>query len=80
MFLKTSEEVKSYIDNLNLTENDTLMILVGEKSSNDLELIREYLNNKDIRFLVEYILDYWLKTSVWNMDLSYKDTSPFIYL
>lgn len=64
MFLKTAEEVKNYIDNLSLIENDTLMILVGEKSSNDLEGIREYLNNKDIRFLVEYTLDYWLKTSV----------------
>lgn len=50
MFLKTAEEVKNYIDNLSLIENDTLMILVGEKSSNDLEGIREYLNNKDIRF------------------------------
>jgi len=50
MFLKTLGEVKDYIDNLSLKQGDALMILVGEKSGNDLDGIREYLNSKDIRF------------------------------
>lgn len=50
MYLKSLLELKDYIEKTEIRPTEQLMILVGEKSAEDVNIIIEYLNIKHINF------------------------------
>lgn len=50
MYLKSLVELKEYIEKTEIKETEQLMILVAEKSSEDIGIIIEYLNLKHVNF------------------------------
>lgn len=50
MYIKSLVELKEYIEKTEIKETEQLMILVAEKSSEDVSIIIEYLNIKHINF------------------------------
>ena len=50
MYLNSFDELKNYVDNLEIKAVEELMILVGENSYYDVEILISYLNNKNIKF------------------------------
>ncbi|HHW68193.1 MAG TPA: FIST domain-containing protein [Epulopiscium sp.] len=50
MYLKTINQLQSYVDQLEIKEKDQLMIIVGEQSSKVIYDLISYLNSKNINF------------------------------
>jgi hypothetical protein len=50
LYLNGSKELMGYLQNLKVSQNEELMILVGEKSADSLEDIMSYLNTEGIKF------------------------------
>lgn len=50
MHLKSFPQVKEYVENLEVKSTEQLMIIVAEKSSQNVGELIEYLNSKNIKF------------------------------
>lgn len=50
MYIKSLSDLKGYVESLNITPTEKLMILVGEDSSRSLDELRNYLKDKNINF------------------------------
>lgn len=50
MYLESFSNLKDYVENLIITPEEKLMILVGEDSSKDLDELMNYLKDKNINF------------------------------
>ncbi|WP_246615497.1 FIST signal transduction protein [Clostridium thailandense] len=50
MYLESISILKEYVENLTIESGEQLMLLVGEKSSLEVEELINYLNNKNIKF------------------------------
>ena len=50
MYLHSLEQLKNYINHLEIKCSEELMILVGENSYYDVESLISYLNNKNVKF------------------------------
>ncbi len=50
MYIKEFAEFKSYIEQLQVSPNESLMIFVGDKSQSTVSEMMSYLNNKNINF------------------------------
>jgi Uncharacterized conserved protein len=50
LYLKSFSQFKEHIGNLELESTEQLMIMVGEKSAQNINELIEYLNNKNVKF------------------------------
>ena len=71
MYFENIEQLQSYVEQLEVEENDQLMIMAGEKSSLFINQLISYLNSKGINFLEEFFLVFWLRQNIPNKDLLY---------
>jgi len=50
MYLQSLQELQNYVDNLSIQQNEKLMIMVAENSTEELNEMRDYLNSKNVPF------------------------------
>ncbi len=50
MYLNSFPELKCYVDDLSIQQNEKLMIMAAENSIDELDEVREYLNTKNVQF------------------------------
>lgn len=50
MYFQTVDDVKEYVERSDIKTEEQLMVLVAEKSADDLNTLRDYLNGRNIRF------------------------------